>query len=105
MILASGTLAVGSNFRRFKEETGLLAEGRVREHIAPSPFDYQRNCLLYLPQIPPSQADSDYYDDLAEQIVKLLDAANGHALGLFTSYAAMSAVRERLKQRDLPYPC
>ena len=104
MILASGTLAVGSNFRRFKEETGLLAEGRVREHIAPSPFDYQRNCLLYLPQIPPSQADSDYYDDLAEQIVKLLDAANGHALGLFTSYAAMSAVRERLKQRDLPYP-
>ncbi len=81
MILASGTLAVGSNFRRFKEETGLLAEGRVREHIAPSPFDYQRNCLLYLPQIPPSQADSDYYDDLAEQIVKLLDAANGHALG------------------------
>ena len=42
MILASGTLAVGSNFRRFKEETGLLAEGRVREHIAPSPFDYQR---------------------------------------------------------------
>lgn len=103
MILASGTLAVGSNFRRFKEETGLLAEGRVREHIAPSPFDYQRNCLLYLPQIPPSQADSDYYDDLAEQIVKLLDAANGHALGLFTSYAAMSAVRERLKQRDLPY--
>lgn len=58
----------------------------------------------YLPQIPPSQADSDYYDDLAEQIVKLLDAANGHALGLFTSYAAMSAVRERLKQRDLPYP-
>lgn len=104
MILASGTLAVGSNFRRFKEETGLLAEGRVREHIAPSPFDYQRNCLLYLPPIPPSQADSDYYDDLAEQIVKLLDAANGHALGLFTSYAAMSAVRERLKQRDLPYP-
>ena len=72
MILASGTLAVGSNFRRFKEETGLLAEGRVREHIAPSPFDYQRNCLLYLPPITPSQADSDYYDDLAEQIVKLL---------------------------------
>lgn len=34
MILASGTLAVGSNFRRFKEETGLLAEGRVREHMA-----------------------------------------------------------------------
>ena len=43
-------------------------------------------------------------DGVAEQIVKLLDAANGHALGLFTSYAAISAVRERLKQRDLPYP-
>lgn len=104
MVLASGTLVVDSDFRHFKEENGLLTEERVREHTAPSPFDYQRNCLLYLPQMLPIQANGDYYDDLAEQIAKLLDAANGHALGLFASYAAMSAVRERLKQWDLPYP-
>lgn len=73
MVLASGTLAVRNDFRRFKEETGLLADGRVREHTAPSPFDYQRNCLLYLPKMLPKQASGDYYDALAEQIARLLE--------------------------------
>lgn len=104
MIMASGTLAVGRDFRHFRKETGLLADGRVREFVAPSPFDYSRNCLLYLPHIPPNQGDKDYYDQLAEAIIALLDAAHGHALALFTSYAAMSAVKERLRRGTLNYP-
>lgn len=98
IILASGTMAVGSDFRRFREETGLLAEGRVTESVAPSPFDYKRNCLLYLPQFPPRHGDENYYDELAEEIAALLDAAHGHALALFTSYAAMASVTERLRK-------
>ena len=39
-ILTSATLAVGEDFRRFKEETGLLTDSRVTESVAPSPFDY-----------------------------------------------------------------
>lgn len=104
VILASGTLAVGEDFRRFKEETGLLTDGRVRESVTPSPFNYGRNCLLYLPRRPPHQDDRSYYDKLAEEIVALLDAAHGHALALFTSYAAMSAVKERLRRRERSYP-
>lgn len=53
-ILASGTLAVGQDFRHFKEETGLLTDGRVRESVTLSPFDYGGNCLLYLPSFLPS---------------------------------------------------
>lgn len=98
IILASGTMAVGSDFRRFKEETGLLTDGRVTESVAPSPFDYKRNCLLYLPQFPPKQDGEGCYDELAAEIADLLDAAHGHALVLFTSYAAMSSVTERLKK-------
>lgn len=104
MILTSGTLAVGQDFRRFKEETGLLTDGRVRESVTPSPFNYSRNCLLYLPRRPPHQDGRSYYDDLAEAVVALLDAAHGHALALFTSYAAMSAVKERLRRREKSYP-
>ena len=104
MVLASGTLAVGRDFRHFKEETGLLADGRVREFVAPSPFDYRRNCLLYLPEIPPMHFSGDSYDALTAQIVRLLNAAHGHALALFTSYAAMSAVKERLRIGALNYP-
>lgn len=102
-ILTSGTLAVGSDFRRFKEETGLLADGRVTESVSASPFDYKANCLLYLPLHPPEQADSGYFDTLAAEIAALLDACWGHALVLFTSYAAMSAIKERLAEMDLSW--
>ena len=106
MILTSGTLAVGSDFHRFREETGLLADGRVTESVSLSPFDYLRNCLLYLPQIPPRQREEDgaYYDALAKEIAALLEAAHGHALVLFTSYAALSAVQARLRESGTAYP-
>ena len=103
VILTSGTLAVGRDFHRFKEETGLLADGRVMESVSASPFDYKANCLLYLPLHPPEQADSSYFDTLAAEIAALLDACWGHALVLFTSYAAMSAIKERLAEMDLPW--
>ena len=102
-ILTSGTLAVGRDFHRFKEETGLLADGRVKESVSASPFDYKTNCLLYLPLHPPEQADSGYFDELAAEIAALLDACWGHALVLFTSYAAMSAIKERLAEMNLPW--
>ena len=104
IVLASGTLAAGGSFQHYKEAAGLTKDCRVTESISPSPFDYQRNCLLYLPKFPPSQKDSIYYDKLNEAIALLLKAACGHALVLFTSYAAMSAVKERLTQADLPWP-
>ena len=103
-VLTSATLAVGEDFRRFKEETGLLTDSRVTESVAPSPFNYRQNCLLYLPKVPPRQKAAAYYDELAKEIAALLDAAQGHALALFTSYAAMSAVKERLPNHDLHYP-
>lgn len=104
MVLASGTLAVGEDFHRFKEATGLLTDGRVRESVSPSPFAYSKNCLLYVPSLPARQKAGQYYDKLTEEITALLDAAHGHALVLFTSYSAMAAVKERLRDQNLAYP-
>lgn len=103
-ILASGTLAVGSDFSRFKTQAGLQDNWRVVESVSPSPFDYRANCLLYLPQLPPRFGSEAYYDETTDEIAGLLTAASGHALVLFTSYAAMSAVKIRLQERKLPYP-
>lgn len=103
-VLTSATLAVGEDFRHFKQETGLLTDSRVTESVAPSPFNYRQNCLLYLPKVPPRQKAAAYYDELAKEIAALLNAAQGHALALFTSYAAMSAVKERLPSHGLHYP-
>ena len=102
-VLISGTLAVGKDFRRFQEETGLLTDGRVAESVSLSLFAYEQNCLLYLPAHPPRQDSAHYYDALAEEIAALLEAAHGRALALFTSYSAMSAVKERMKEKT-SYP-
>ena len=104
IILTSGTLAVGKDFSRFRTATGLTGERPVMETVCPSPFDYQHNCLLYLPTDPIPLDAADYYDRLAAQIRQLAAASHGHALVLFTSYFAMSAVKERLQAAALPFP-
>lgn len=104
LLLTSGTLAIGRDFSRFCGESGLCGNDRITESVFFSPFDYLRNCLLYLPPSAPRREDICYYDALTEEIAALLDAAHGHALVLFTSYAALSAVRERLRNQNLPYP-
>ena len=82
----------------------MLTDSRVTESVASSPFNYRQNCLLYLPKVPSRQKAAAYYDELAKEIAALLDASQGHALALFTSYAAMSAVKERLPGHGLRYP-
>lgn len=103
-VLASGTLAVSDDFHRFRSQAGLLDGRRVTESVSLPPFDYRRNCLLYLPQLPPSQRSDAYYVDLADEIAAIIRASCGHALVLFTSYAAMSAVKDRLRERELSFP-
>ncbi len=96
MVLTSGTIAVGRDFQRYKRGTGLYGDHRVTESVSLSPFHYRQNCLLYFPQHPPQKQRRDYYDKLVEEIASLIEAAHGHALALFTSYAAMSAVKDQL---------
>lgn len=107
MILTSGTMAVGADFQRFRAETGLTDSYRVKESVSESPFDYWSHALLYLPEFPPRQFGDRldlYYDALAGEIARLIRAASGHTLVLFTSYSAMSAVKERLLELGTCYP-
>ena len=84
VILTSATMAVRGDFRRFKQTCGLLRDPRVTQAVAASPFDYERNCLLYLPQFAPDRQDAAYYDEISDEIIRLLRASHGHALVLFT---------------------
>ena len=104
IVLTSGTLAVGQDFSRFRATTGLTSNTRVMEAVSPSPFDYRKNCLLYLPADPAHLEQTDYYENLSAQIYELVTASHGHALVLFTSYIAMSAVKERLRVLEMPFP-
>ena len=108
IILTSGTLAVGRDFSRFREEAGLeRSAARIAESVSLSPFDYQNNCLLYFPNdaaISSEDDESSYYVHTARQVAALIRAAHGHALILFTAYTAMSAVHEQVRQMVVDYP-
>ena len=107
VILASGTLAVGGSFHHFEQETGLTGHDRLVESITRSPYRYVENCLLYLPHHPPRYQKADretYFHVLTDQIAELLNASYGHGLVLFTSYAALSAVKELLSHKKLTFP-
>ena len=105
LLLTSGTLAIGSSFRRFRDECGLSVDPRVTEAVAASPFDYASNCRLFFPQRSPRFSEGErYHQTIARQILRLLQAANGHALVLFTSYKNVAAVCEYLNRLESGIP-
>lgn len=106
VVLTSGTLAINNGFRFVKRQLGLNHIDReIYESVIYSPFDYRNNCLLYLPEHMPSVKDTDAYRAAAfDEITKLIQAAHGHTLILFTSYDDMSETYQMLKEQGLPYP-
>lgn len=105
VVAASATITATNGFEFFRSRVGLQRD--AVELIVPSPFDYKRNALLYLPEDPeqfdPSKSRGAesvaYLDRLAQRIEQLLLASDGRAFVLFTSRTAMNAVHERLAHR------
>ena len=104
-ILTSGTLMAGGSFDRTRQLMGLSANNRLDDFIAVSPFDYQENCLLYIPDdMPKAQMGSEKEAKcLSEQICRLVETTHGHTLVLFTSYSLMGAVYNQVKEH-LSFP-
>jgi ATP-dependent DNA helicase DinG len=75
----------------------------VTELVLPSPFDFERQTLLYLPRDLPEPASSDFIFRASERMSQLIDITAGRALVLFTSYRNMQSAFELL-QRQLSYP-
>lgn len=67
-----------------------------------SPFDYKRQAILYVArQLPPPGRDGLGAAQL-DEIVELVDAAEGRTLGLFSSRRAAEAAAEAVRER-LPH--
>jgi ATP-dependent DNA helicase DinG len=72
------------------------------ESVLPSPFDYERNARIYLPQGLPDPADEHYVDTLLALSWRLVEAAEGGAFLLFTSYRALQRAERWLEGRSTP---
>jgi ATP-dependent DNA helicase DinG len=93
-IFTSATLSVGENFGHFTSRLGLEEAATVR---IPSPFDFERQSLLWLPEGLPEPASPDFVGALLEASIPLIDAARGGAFILFTSHRALSEGAMRLR--------
>ncbi|MBL4637123.1 MAG: ATP-dependent DNA helicase [Kofleriaceae bacterium] len=102
LVLTSATLSAGGGFSHLRSRLGLEAD-TTDELLVDSPFDYQKQCLLYLPRDIPDPRNAADMALRHERIAKLVDITRGHALLLFTSYRAMHQCHEALK-KTIPYP-
>ncbi len=75
----------------------------VEELVLPSPFNFERQVLLYLPRDLPLPQSADFILRAAERISQLIDITGGRALVLFTSYRNLQSARTLLRAA-LQYP-
>jgi ATP-dependent DNA helicase DinG len=92
-VLTSATLAVGGGFEYIRQRLGLK---HARELVLPSHFDYQSQALLYVPPDLPDARTPQFAALAAERIRRLLEITRGRAFVLFTSYAQMNEIYQRL---------
>jgi ATP-dependent DNA helicase DinG len=99
-VLTSATLAVDGRFDYLKARLGLR---ETTDLLLPSPFQYDKQAVLYVPRRMPDPRDPAFVERAAREVRALLEHSRGRAFVLFTSYANMNAVAERLAG-ELEYP-
>ena len=102
-IFTSATLSLGADFTHF---TGRLGMQQADTLKIESPFDYERQSMLYLPQSMPEPSTSEFVLAVIDTSVPLIDAARGGAFVLFTSHRALERGAQILRDRwgtESPY--
>jgi len=104
-IFTSATLAVKQDFSHYQKEMGLL---KARTACWDSPFDYQNQALLYVPQNLPEPNSDGYTEAVVRAALPLIEASEGRAFLLFTSLRAMQRAYDLLlaefDRKNLKYP-
>jgi ATP-dependent DNA helicase DinG len=98
-LFTSATLQVNKKFDHFAHNIGLE---KYKSGVWESPFDYQKQSMLYLPDNLPQPSDPSYTTALMKAALPVLNASEGRAFILFTSYFAMHKAYDYLKQM-LPF--
>jgi ATP-dependent DNA helicase DinG len=102
-IFTSATLSVGEEFGHF---TGRLGLTDAQTLLIESPFDHERQSLLYLPDGLPAPAAPNYVAAVIDTAEPLIRAAGGGAFVLFTSHRALAQGAALLRARwagDAPF--
>jgi len=101
VVMTSATLTTSKGFKFMKERIGFNPS---EELSLDAPFDYQRQTLLYVPEDLPEPGDElDFYvGEISRRCRELVEASGGKTFILFTSYALLNQVYERLDELQFP---
>jgi len=104
-IFTSATLAVKNDFKHFSNQMGLTGEPA---QSWPSPFNYEEQGLLYVPNGLPEPNSFGYTDAVVDAALPVIEAAGGRTFFLCTTIRAVKHVAERLRtefaDRGLNFP-
>ena len=97
-VLTGATLATSakedSAFAYLRERLGVEDASEAQYG---SPFDYERNCRIYLPTDALDADDHEHNESVARAVRILAEAAGGRTMVLFRSYSAMNQVHRRIQ--------
>ena len=95
-VFTSATLSLGEDFSHFTGRLGLADTPTLK---IDSPFNYERQSLLYLPVGMPEPSRPGYVAAVIDKAVPLIDASRGGAFVLFTSHRALAQAAALLRER------
>jgi len=98
-VLLSATLRVSGKFDYARNRLGLV---QAEEAFHPSPFDYGRQAMIYLPRDLPDPRSEKGVESLTDAMETLIRASGGRAFVLFTSWSMLNQVGPELARR-LPW--
>ncbi|KTD09255.1 ATP-dependent helicase [Legionella gratiana] len=99
-VFTSATLTMADSFDCFCKPLGLHG---IKTLVLPSPFNYQRQALLYLPRGLPDPKNASYNELLIERAIPLIEALGGRSFFLFTSHRSLKHVAQ-IMSNNLNYP-
>lgn len=110
VVFTSATLKLGGDFTAVAGSLGLARTGESVEPVkgtwrgidVGSPFDYGQQAILYVAKHLPQPGRDGLQQAHLDEIVDLVDAADGRTLGLFSSRRAAEAAAEEVRAR-LPH--
>lgn len=95
-IFTSATLAVGEDFTHFTNQLG-IDDAKTAQWD--SPFKFESQSMLYVPDNLPEPSDRNFIPALAEEALPILKANPGGCFMLFTSYRALRDMQRALTGR------
>lgn len=95
--VTSATLTVDHSFAFVNSELGTPKS--AQQHVVGSPFDFPKQAMLYIPEIPaPDEDEEGWAQGVLRTLAFLVRSLDGRTMGLFTAHARAQRAYEYLRR-------